>query len=114
MCLKPVFHGEGHRREQPRGARALPYSLDQVKQSRAEGRKLTDALTSGWRPTEISVPVRLAPGEVCYAQGMVQIWQYLEGDGTYIHKSRMGFGLLGAAVVAGTAIGNKAREARAA
>jgi hypothetical protein len=44
----------------------------------------------------------------------MQIWQYLEGDGTYIHKSRMGFGLVGLAVVAGTAAGNSARKARAA
>lgn len=92
----------------------MPYSQDQIKQSRAEGRKLTEALRSGWRPAAISVPVRLAPGESCYAQGPVQIWQYLEGDGTYIHKSRIGFGLLGAAVVAGTAAGNKARASRAA
>jgi len=41
------------------------------------------------------------------------VYQYLEGDGSYVHKTRVGFGFLGLAVAAGTAAGNKVREGRA-
>lgn len=92
----------------------MAYTIAQIKQSRAEARKLTSQMSAGWSPPAISVPIRLQPGENCYAQGPAQVWQYLEGDGTYVHKSRGGFGMLGLAVVAGTAIGNKARATRAA
>lgn len=91
----------------------MPYTRDQVKASRAEARKLTAALAAGEKPQAITVPFRLTPGETCYAQGQAELWQYLEGDGTYIHKSRGGFGLVGLAVVAGTAAGNRSRRQRA-
>jgi len=71
----------------------MPYTNDQVKASRAEARKLTSALAAGQRPAAQTVPFRLSPGETCYAQGPAQLWQLLEGDGTYVHKSRGGFGL---------------------
>lgn len=86
---------------------------DQMKASRAEGRKLITSLTAGQRPPIQTVPVRLSPGEACYAQGPAQLWQFLEGDGSYVHKSRGGFGLLGLAMVASTAAGNRARRSRA-
>lgn len=89
-------------------------SPDARKQSLNEARNLTQALGSGWRPSALTVPIHLRPGEVCYAHGPAQVLQYLEGDGTYVHKSRAGFGMLGLAVVVGTAIGNKARASRAA
>lgn len=92
----------------------MPYTRAQMQESRAEGRKLTEALAKGWRPDPVSVPLQLQRGESCYAYNSAQIWQYLEGDGTYIHKSRGGFGLMGAALVAGTALGNSARKSKAA
>ena len=91
----------------------MSYTREQVKASRAEGRKLTAALAAGQRPTAKTVPFRLSPDEACYAEGPAQLWQFLEGDGTYVHKSGGGFGLLGLAVVAGTAAGNRARRSRA-
>jgi hypothetical protein len=91
----------------------MPYSRDQVRASRAEGRKFTEALAAGQRPIAQNVPFRLRPGETCYAQGPAQLWQFLEGDGTYVHKSRGGFGLVGLALVAGTAAGNASRKRRA-
>ncbi len=92
----------------------MPYTRAQMQESRAEGRKLTEALAKGWRPDPVSVPLQLQRGESCYAYNSAQIWQYLEGDSTYIHKSRMGFGIMGAALVAGTALGNSARKSKAA
>lgn len=92
----------------------MPYTPAQIKASRAEGRKLTAALAAGQRPPAITVPFRLRQGETCYAQGPAQLWQFLEGDGTYVHKSRGGFGFVGLAVVASTAAGNRARRSRAA
>jgi len=92
----------------------MAYTRAQMMESRAEGRKLTEALAKGWRPEPVAVPMQLQRGESCFASNSAQIWQYLEGDGSYIHKSRGGFGLLGVAVVAGTAMGNSARKARAA
>jgi hypothetical protein len=92
----------------------MPYSREEIRASRAEARKLTEALAAGQRPAAQNVPFRLRPGEACYAQGPAQLWQFLEGDGTYIHKSRGGFGLVGLAVVAGTAAGNASRRKRAA
>lgn len=91
----------------------MAIARDQVIASRAEARKLTAALSAGQRPTVQPVPFRLTPGEACYAQGPAQLWQFLEGDGTYVHKSRGGFGLLGLALVAGTAAGNARRRSRA-
>lgn len=92
----------------------MAYTRAQMMESRAEGRKLTEALSKGWRPDPVAVPIQLQRGESCYAYTSAQIWQYLEGDSTYIHKSRGGFGLLGAALVTGTAIGNSARKSKAA
>lgn len=92
----------------------MPYTPAQVKASRAEARKLIEDLAGGQRPTAVTVPFRLSQGETCYARGDAQIWQFLEGDGTYTHKSRGGFGLVGLAVVAGTAAGNRSRRSRAA
>jgi hypothetical protein len=92
----------------------VPYTSAQVKASRAEARKLAAALAAGQRPPAITVPFRLSHGETCYGQGAAQLWQFLEGEGTYVHKSRGGFGLVGLAAVAGTAAGNRARRSRAA
>lgn len=92
----------------------MPYTRAQIVESRAEGRKLTEALSTGWQPDPVAVPIQLQRGESCYAYNAAQLWQYLEGDGTYIHKSGGGFGLLGVAFAAGTAIGNSARKSRAA
>jgi len=91
----------------------VPYTPAQVNVSRAAARRLTAALAAGQRPQAIQVPFRLSDNETCYAQGPAQIWQFLEGDGTYVHKSRGGFGLVGLALVAGTAVGNNARRSRA-
>ncbi len=107
------FSGKGVEPSQGDGEATL-YTADQVKASRAEGRKLTGALAAGQRPPTIPVPFRLRQGEQCYTQGPAQLWQFLEGDGTYVHKSRGGFGLVGLALVTGTAAGNKARKSRAA
>lgn len=85
-----------------------------MESSRAEGRKLAAALTNGWRPSEVTVPIQLRPGEKCYAQREVQLWQFLEGDGSYVHKTRFGFSAVGLAMAAGTVVGNSARKARAA
>ena len=92
----------------------MTYTPDQVKASRDEARKLTASLAAGQRPPAQMVPFRLGPGEVCYAQGQAQIWQFLEGDGTYVHKGVAGFGIIGLALAAGTAAGNATRRARAA
>jgi len=92
----------------------VTYTRAQVIESRGHARKLTSALSGGWRPEPIGTPIQLGPGERCYAQAEAQLWQYLEGDGSYIHKSRGGLGLLGMAVVAGTAAGNSSRKRRAA
>lgn len=92
----------------------MPYTYEQVKQSRIAGRGLTEALTAGWRPEPITVPFRLMPGESCYAQGVGEVWQFLEGEGSYVHKIAGGFGVLGIAVAAGTAMGNKNRRSQAA
>ncbi len=92
----------------------MAYTHAQIQESRAEGRKLSEALSSGWRPEPIATPIQLQQNEYCYGQNNAQIWQYLEGDGNYLHKSRIGWGLMGMAVVAGTAVGNSARKSRAA
>ena len=91
----------------------MSYTPAQINESRAHARKLSASLAAGQRPQAIQVPFRLADGETCYAQGSAQLWQFLEGDGTYVHKSRGGFGLVGLALVAGTAVGNSKRRARA-
>lgn len=85
-----------------------------VESSRAEGRKLAAALTNGWRPPALKVPIQLQPGENCYAHSQVQLWQFLEGDGSYVHKTRFGLSVVGLTMAAGTAVGNSARKARAA
>jgi hypothetical protein len=87
---------------------------DYVKSSRAEGRKLSKALSDGWRPSGQNVPIQLRPGENCYGQGKTRVWQFLEGDGSYLHKTRFGFSAVGVAMAAGTVVGNTARKARAA
>jgi hypothetical protein len=92
----------------------MPSLSQQVKASRAEGRKLSESLTGGWRPSGQKVPIQLRPGEQCYAHGPAQLWQYLEGDGTYVHKTRFGFSALGVAMAAGTVVGNSVRKSRAA
>ena len=92
----------------------MAHTREQTRESRAHARKLTEALSSGWRPEQVRTPIRLQSNEHCYAQSNAQLWQYLEGDSSYIHKSRIGFGLLGMAVVAGTAAGNSSRKRRAA
>lgn len=85
-----------------------------VKESRAKARKLAEGLSNGWRPSAVAVSIQLRPGENCYAHGPVQLYQYLEGDGTYVHKTRFGFSAVGVAMAASAAIGNSARKARAA
>ena len=90
------------------------YTPAQVKASRAEGQKLRAALAAGHLPPAMTVPFRLGYGEICYVQGPAQLCEFLEGDGTYIHKSRAGFGLVGLAIVAATAVGNSTRRSRAA
>jgi len=92
----------------------MTYTHAQIKESRAEARRLTEGLSNGWRPEPIRTPIQLQPNERCYAHSNAQLWQYLEGDGSYIHKSRGGFGLLGMALVAGTVAGNSARKKQAA
>jgi len=92
----------------------MSYTYAQIQESRTHARKLTEALSGGWRPDPIRTPIQLQPNEHCYAQEPVQVWQYLEGDGSYILKGGGGSGLVGVAVVAGTAMGNIARRRRAA
>jgi hypothetical protein len=92
----------------------MAYTREQTRESRAHARKLTEALSSGWRPEPVRTPIQLQRDEHCYAQSNAQLWQYLEGDSSYIHKSRGGFGLVGVALVAGTAAGNSSRKRRAA
>ena len=91
----------------------MPYTPAQMSASRAEARRLTETLASGQLPPALTVPFRLSQDEACYAYAPAQLWQFLEGDDTYLHKSRIGFGLVGLAVVAGTAAGNRARRSRA-
>jgi len=55
---------------------------EHVRKSRAEARRLAEALQNGWRPTALTVPIQLGPGEYCYSVGNAQVWQFLEGDGT--------------------------------
>lgn len=97
----------------PGEGKAMTYSPAQVRASRAEGRRLTAALAAGHQLAPVKVPFRLSQGEVCYARGQAQLWQWMEGDGTYIHRSGGGFGLIGLAIVASNAAGNRTRRSRA-
>jgi hypothetical protein len=76
-------------------------------------RQLVEALSSGWRPSPIGVPLHMPPGEFCYGQERVEIFQFMEGEAVYTHKSTMGFGLMGLAAAVTTTAGNKRRARRA-
>jgi hypothetical protein len=82
--------------------------------SLAAGQELAQALAGGWQPTPIPAPFHLPAGEACYASHPVQVLQMLEGDGTYLHKTRFAFSPLGVAVATATMAGNSARKRRAA
>ncbi len=79
-------------------------------QGLAAARQLVGALSAGWRPTPIAAPFHLQQGESCFVREQVQVLQYLEGDGRYVHRSRVGFGAAGMAMVAAAAIGNSSRR----
>ncbi|MEU9406847.1 hypothetical protein AB0E08_14350 [Streptomyces sp. NPDC048281] len=88
-------------------------SAEQAHTAMAAAERLAQGLTSGWRPEAMQVPVHLASGEGCFAHENAQVLQFLEGDGTYLHKTSFGFSLVGLAMTMGTAIGNQARRRRA-
>jgi len=92
----------------------MTYTQAQIQESRAHARNLAAALSGGWRPDPIRTPIQLQQNEHCYAQEPTQVWQYLGGDGSYILTGGGGSGLLGMAMVAGTAVGNVTRRRRAA
>jgi hypothetical protein len=76
--------------------------------------ELTDSLESGWEPPEISVPMRMDPGERCFAQAPVTVARYFATDAEWTQK-RYGFSLdpmvVGLKMV--TAVGNSWRKSRA-
>jgi hypothetical protein len=78
------------------------------------GQELVQALARGWQPTPIAAPFHLPSGEVCYASHPVQVLQMLDGDGSYVHKTRIMFSPVGVALAAATMAGNSARKRRAA
>lgn len=80
----------------------------------AKARQLVGALESGWRPSPIAIPAHLESGESCYWHDRVQVAQWLEGSGDYLHKTAIGFGMVGLAAKGLTALGNKSRRNRAA
>ena len=92
----------------------MPYTRAQMMESRAEGRKLTEALSKAG--SQIQSPFRssCSGGKAATRTTARRLWQYLEGDGTYIHKSRRRFRPAGGGPRAGTAIGNSARKSSAA
>jgi hypothetical protein len=76
---------------------------------------LAQLLQRGERPPRFAVPLRLEPGEECYAQGPANVEMFVPGgDGSYVHKTRFGLSPLGVAVGIGTVLGNQARKAKAA
>jgi len=77
------------------------------------GQELVRSLSAGWQPPPIAPPFHLPPSESCYSSHQAQLLQMLEGDDTYVHKSRGGYGMVGLAAVAATAVGNSARRRRA-
>jgi hypothetical protein len=46
---------------------------EHVKKSRVEARNLAEALSTGWQPSTLVVPIQLGPGEQCYSRGKVQL-----------------------------------------
>ena len=92
-----------------------------IDESRASGRRLATAFHNGAVPQPIAVRMALQPGEFCAGQIPVHIYQWLEGDGSYVKRSGgwvIGGGVLGAMVsavsVASNVAGNAARRASAA
>ena len=77
-------------------------------------RQLVQALNSGWRPSPLTVPVHLYPEEFCVFREKVEIFQFMEGEGVYTHKSSWGTGVLGLTLAATTAAGNRRRARKAA
>ena len=80
------------------------------------GFDLAKWLRSGWTPTPIQAPFPLQPDETCVGvvDGVVEQW--LEGDGSYVHKSVAWAGGVGGLALgaATSAIGNARRRAKAA
>ena len=89
----------------------------QVNDSRRRGRELANALNGGAAPQTVPTRMALRPGEACFGEIDVQVWQWLEGDGEYVRKSGgyYGGGVAGLIALRGaSAIGNSRRRAAAA
>lgn len=98
-----------------------PAIEDQINASRRAGRELANAMAAGANPRTVAVRVALRPGEDCFGWAPVVVSQWLEGDGSYMHKSGgwgIGGGVLGvafsAASITSNLVGNSARKAAAA
>jgi hypothetical protein len=82
-------------------------------QGLASARQLVEALSRGWRPSPIGVPLHLPEGERCFTREQVEVFQFTEGEASYTHKSTAGYGLMGLAMATATHAGNKRRARRA-
>jgi hypothetical protein len=80
------------------------------------GAQLVASFRSGWSPSPMQVSFALQPGETCVGVVDADVEQWLEGDGTYTHKSVGWASGLGGLVLGGaaTAIGNARRRTKAA
>jgi len=94
---------------------------EMIDDSRRAGRELAQAFHNGATPQAIDVPLALPPGEFCVGQIPMNVYQFLEGDGSYVKRSggwMLGGGVFGAAYSAfnltSNAVGNAVRRASAA
>ncbi len=92
-----------------------------IDQSRRSGRRLAEAFLNGALVPNIAVQLAMQPGESCVGQMPVMLYQFIEGDGSYVKHTggwSIGGGIVGAvistAAVTSNAIGNANRRARAA
>ncbi|UQU64292.1 hypothetical protein COUCH_35940 [Couchioplanes caeruleus] len=92
-----------------------------IDDSRRAGRELALAFQNGVTPQPIPVKLALQPGELCFGEIPMNVYQFLEGDGGYVKRSggwMLGGGVFGAVYSAvnltSNAVGNAARRAKAA
>jgi hypothetical protein len=92
-----------------------------VDESRRAGHHLAVAFTNGATPDPVHVRMALRPGETCFGEVPMNLFQFTEGDGSYTKRSggwMIGGGLFGAAYSAArlttNAVGNASRRAQAA
>ncbi|MGK5682413.1 hypothetical protein [Actinoplanes sp. URMC 104] len=94
---------------------------EMIDESRRSGRQLAGAFNGGAEPQPINSRVALQRGEHCYGEIPAHVYQFLEGDGSYMKRSggwTMGGGVFGAMIsavnVTSNAVGNARRRAQAA